>query len=267
VNSKRRQHDKRNDKRTTSWEPLAEWYAGWVGKNGSEHHRRLALPAVLELLQLRPGERLLDLGCGPAVLAPHVAEAGCHYTGVDLSERMVGYARKHHGRHGRFLVGDVSELHTLPGLRAAAFDAVVFLLSVQDMEPLHQVLEAAAWALRGGGRAVLLLTHPCFRVPRQSGWGWDEGRKLRYRRVDRYLTPLPVPLKPHPGGGGVSWSFHRPLSAYINGLAAVGLLLEQMEELVTYKQTQGSGAQARAEHAANQEFPLFLALRAVKVHD
>jgi hypothetical protein len=36
---------------------------------------------------------------------------------------------------------------------------------------------------------VLLLTHPCFRVPRQSGWGWDEQRKLQYRRVDRYLTP------------------------------------------------------------------------------
>jgi hypothetical protein len=44
---------------------------------------------------------------------------------------------------------------------------------------------SAAWALQPGGRLVLLLTHPCFRIPRQSNWDWDQGSRLRYRRVDR----------------------------------------------------------------------------------
>ena len=50
------------------------------------------------------------------------------------------------------------------------------------------------------------------------------GRRLRYRRVDRYLTRLAVPMKSY-GGGGATRSYHRPLGAYVNGLAACGLLV------------------------------------------
>ena len=64
------------------------------------------------------------------------------------------------------------------------------------------------------------MTHPCFRVPRQSGEGWDEQRKLLYRRVDRYLSPLAVPMKAYAGGRAATWSYHRPLEDYVNGLAA-----------------------------------------------
>ena len=51
-----------------SWDPVADWYTGWVGVEGSEHHRRLAIPALMELLAPAPGERILDVGCGPMVL-------------------------------------------------------------------------------------------------------------------------------------------------------------------------------------------------------
>ena len=116
-----------------------------------------------------------------------------------------------------------------------------------------------AWALKPASRVVMLMTHPAFRIPRQSGWGWDENRKLQYRRVDRYLTPLEVPLKPYPGGGGVSRSHHRPLSDYVNGMAACGYALDQMLELPTYKQKKGK--RFKAENLANREIPLFLGLR------
>jgi ubiquinone/menaquinone biosynthesis C-methylase UbiE len=153
----------------TSWDPVADWYDGWMGEGGSEHHRHLAIPAVLELLDPRPGEEILDVGAGQGVLAAPIAEAQASYTGVDLSERLLRRARKHHGRRGRFIRGDARCLAEVPGLREGGFDAVVFLLSIQNMDPLQPVLKSAAWALKGGGRLVMLLTHPCFRVPRQSG--------------------------------------------------------------------------------------------------
>src|SRR5205807_2443790 len=112
----------------------------------------------------------------------------------DASPRLIQITSRRHGARGRFLLGDARALAATPGLAGASFDGVVFMLSLQDMDPLDAVLASAAWALRPGGRLVLLLGHPAFRVPRQSGWGWDAGRKLRYRRVDRYLTPLPVPM-------------------------------------------------------------------------
>lgn len=203
----------------TSWEPVADWYAGRVGREGSRHHREMAVPALLELLEPGPGEAILDVGAGPGVLAPAISGAGARYTGVDASGKMVRYARRFHGQQGRFLQADARWLREVPELRQSRFDAVVFLLSIQDMQPLQVVLDAAAWALKPGGREVLLMTHPCFRVPRLSGWGWDEGRKIRYRRVDRYLSALSVPMKAYRRGDGrgATWSYHRPLEAYITG--------------------------------------------------
>jgi hypothetical protein len=68
----------------------------------------------------------------------------------------------------------------------------------------------------------------------------------------------------HPGQAqGTTVSFHRPLGDYINGLSACGFLVEQMQEIPTYK-VRNRGKDASAENAANREIPLFLALKARK---
>lgn len=243
---------------------MADWYTGWVGAVGSEHHRRLALPALLGLLRPARNEHVLDLGCGPGVLAPHVSRAGARYTGVDASRKLIAFARRHHGADGRFVVGDATALPGLPEIGEGSFDAAAFLLSIQDIDPLEDALASAAWALKPGGRIALLMTHPCFRVPRQSGWGWDGGRRLRYRRVDRYLTRLAVPMKAYAAGRGATRSYHRPLEAYVNGLAACGLLVDAVHEVPGYPAAAPRGPQAKAERASSAEIPLFLGLRAVK---
>lgn len=249
----------------TSWDPLAHWYDGWMGAGGSKYHRFLAVPAVLDLLLPQPGETILDVGAGQGVLAPFIAKAGARYVGVDASARLLHLARKHHGKHGVFVRGDARCLYTIPQLRQGMFDAVVFLLSIQDMDPLDAVIASTAWALQFGGRVVVLMTHPCFRVPRQSGWGWDAGRKLQFRRIDRYLTRLAVPMKAYPGReAGVTRSFHRPLHEYVNNLAEHGLLVDALQEIPSAirlpwrKRAQPSGA-------LQHEIPLFLALRAINV--
>jgi len=246
-----------------SWDPVAAWYTGWVGANGSNHHRQLAIPTLLGLLQPRRDERILDLGCGPGVLAADIARAGAHYTGIDASPRLLAFARRHHRARGEFLLGDVTRLRALPAIRSDSFHAVTFLLSIQDIEPLEAALESAAYALRGGGRIVLLMTHPCFRIPRQSGWGWDAGRRLRFRRVDRYLTRLDVPMKDYHAARGTTRSYHRPLEAYVNGLAAHGLLVDRIVEVPALP-VAPNGDTARAERLAMQEIPLFLGARAIK---
>lgn len=249
----------------TSWDAVAYWYDGWVGAGGSEHHREVAVPAIMELLASQPGERILDVGAGQGVLAPFVARTGAHYTGVDASPRLIRLAQQRHGKEGRFLVGDARNLSALSELHEEEFDGVTFLLSIQDMDPLDVVLHSAAWALKPGGRVVLLLTHPAFRIPRQSGWGWDERRKLHFRRVDSYLTPLAVPMKSLPGKTkSATRSFHRPLGAYINALADAGLLVEQMDEIPAHK-IDLPRTTVQVAHRARQEIPLFLGLRVRKL--
>ncbi len=252
-----------DNEKSSSWDPVADWYIGWVGKRGSKHHRRLAIPAVMDLLALEPGERVLDIGCGPGVLAPHVARTGAVYTGVDASARLVSFARTHHGNHGIFLLGDATQLSRVSALQPSSFDAAVFLLSIQDINPLEAALESAAWALGQGGRVVLLMTHPCFRVPWHSGWGWDGDRGLRYRRVERYRSYITAPMQEYSGPRrGATQSYHRPLEAYVNGLAAQGLLVDRLQEIPSFK-TEVTESRSEAEAHSNEEIPLFLGLRAV----
>lgn len=249
---------KQNKRLPSGWDSVAHWYQGWVGEHGSDHHQKLAIPAVLDLLNLQQGEQVLDVGAGHGVLAPYVAREGAVYTGVEVSPKLLRAARQLHGTHGRFLQGDARHLAQNRTLLPTSFDAVVFLLSIQDMNPLESVLRSAAWVLKPQGRIVILMTHPCFHIPRQSGWGYDESRRLQYRRIDHYLTPLSVPMKAYSGNqGGVTMSFHRPLGDYINGLAAQGLLVDSVREITTYKQ-----GRTKAEREANTEIPVFLALRA-----
>lgn len=247
----------------SSWDRVAGWYDSWVGDRGSRYHRALAIPAVLDLLAPQAGEEILDIGAGQGVLAPYVVESGARYTGVDASPRLIAAARRRHGRLARFVVGDARALQSVPGVHGSSYDAAVFLLSIQDMDPLKAVLASATWALRPSGRIVMLMTHPAFRQPRHSGWGYDEARKLQYRRIDAYLTPMAVPMKSL-GYGLPTRAFHRPISSYVNALAAVGFALDAMLELCDLPPDARPRRSKRASVQADAEIPLFLALRAFR---
>jgi ubiquinone/menaquinone biosynthesis C-methylase UbiE len=251
--------------RETSWERVATWYDGWVGDHGSAYHRQLAIPATLDLLRPQPGEEILDVGGGQGVLAPSLIEAGARVTVVDASAKLITAAKRRHGRlrDTRFLVGDARRLPAVSGLDPGTFDAAVILLAIQDMDPLEDVIRGLDWALAPVSRVVLLMTHPAFRQPRHSGWGFDEGRKLTYRRVDGYLGEMAVPMKSL-GGGLPTRSFHRPISAYVNTLGDAGFLTDAMLELPDLPPDRRPGKTARGDARANAEIPIFLGLRAVR---
>ena len=251
--------------RETSWERVAGWYDGWVGEHGSTYHRELAIPAVLELLQPGAHEAILDVGGGQGVMAPYLVEAGAEVTVVDASGQLIAAAQRRHGRlrGARFVVGDARRLPSVAALEAGSFDAATFLLSIQDMDPLDDVVRGMSWALKPTARAVLLMTHPAFRQPRHSGWGYDEGRKLTYRRVDGYLSEMAVPMKSL-GGGPPTRSFHRPIGAYVNALADAGFATDAMLELPDLAPEEKPGKRRPGDIRANAEIPIFLGLRAVR---
>lgn len=137
---------------------MADWYTGWVGAEGSAHHRDVAIPAVLELLTPAAAERVLDVGCGPGVLAPHVAQAVTLYAGVDASARLIDFVRLHHGRHGRFLRADATQADALRALEHY-FDALarsgLLVERVREI-PYDPDARAAARAERLANREIPL---------------------------------------------------------------------------------------------------------------
>ncbi|MGF1445142.1 MAG: class I SAM-dependent methyltransferase [Pikeienuella sp.] len=133
---------------TVSGAPGSEAPDAWSAAAYGRHARfvsDLGAP-VLELLDPRPGERILDLGCGDGALTARIAGSGALVTGVDTSAEMVAAAR---ARGVAAELGDGTALSF-----EAAFDAVFSNAAMHWMTEPDAVLRGVARALRPGGRLV-----------------------------------------------------------------------------------------------------------------
>jgi trans-aconitate methyltransferase len=101
---------------------------------------------VVELLAPRPGERILDLGCGDGVLSAKLAAMGCAVIGVDASEAQV-QATKKLGVEAQ--VVDAEQLTF-----EAEFDAVFSNAALHWMRKPDAVIDGVWRALRPGARFV-----------------------------------------------------------------------------------------------------------------
>ena len=101
---------------------------------------------VVELLEPRAGERILDLGCGDGALTEKLVAAGAEVVAVDASEEQVAAAR------ARGLDARVARGEALPF--AAEFDAVFSNAALHWMRDADAVLSSVHRALRPGGRFV-----------------------------------------------------------------------------------------------------------------
>lgn len=233
----------------TGWDEMHAWYAGWAGQ-GSNFHKHFAVPEVMKALSLTRGMRVIDLGCGMGALRDAVEKEGGVYVGVDKAPSMIREAKKRGGK-ARFYVSDVAKSGGVAIPEKEKFDRAVFMFSIQDIDNHREAIKNAAKLLKPGGLLALFMVHPAFRIPRQSGWGKDAGRKLTFRRVDRYRTEITIPLPQRTGGHDVtSFFYHRPLASYTDALFAAGFSLSGFVEV--YSSTKGAEA----------EFPHFLLLRA-----
>jgi SAM-dependent methyltransferase len=105
----------------------------------------LGMP-VVELLAPKPGERILDLGCGDGALTKKLAEMGALVVGVDASAEQIAAAQRL-GLDAR--VVDAEDLRLPP-----AFDAVFSNAALHWMKKPDAVIAGVARALKPGGRFV-----------------------------------------------------------------------------------------------------------------
>jgi trans-aconitate methyltransferase len=105
--------------------------------------------SLIELLAPRPGERIVDLGCGSGQLTTKIAESGADVTGIDRSEEMIAEARSNFPAL-RFNVADAANFMVDKPVDAVFSNAVLHWVKDAD-----GVAKSVARALHPGGRFVV----------------------------------------------------------------------------------------------------------------
>jgi len=102
--------------------------------------------SLIDLLQPKPGEAILDLGCGDGALTEKIAAAGCAVIGVDSSREFLEAAR------ARGLAVALMDGHRLALKRR--FDAAFSNAALHWMKRPEKVVEGGSFWLKPAGRFV-----------------------------------------------------------------------------------------------------------------
>ena len=107
---------------------------------------------VSEYVQPAPGEKVLDIGCGPGDILEDLPAVD--YLGFDINSKYVEAAQKRFGHRGRFFCGDVGL--TVIDKEAASFDLALATGVLHHLDDKHalSLFKLARRALKPGARLV-----------------------------------------------------------------------------------------------------------------
>ncbi len=234
------------------WEAHAGWWQAAFTEGADAEYVEQIVPLAAE--HLAGATDVLDVGTGEGQLARVAAGAAGarRVVGVDPSWGQLAEA----GRRAGGPLYMRAEAVALP-FPDGAFDAVLACLVFEHIEGVDGAIAEVGRVLRPGGRFLFFLNHPLLQTP-NSGWIDDHILEEQYWRIGPYLVE-DVSLEEVDKDVFLPF-VHRPLSRYVNAMAAAGLSITRMEEPAP-----PPGFLVRAEeYSAASTIPRLLFLRAEK---
>ena len=119
------------------------------------HFRRLMETSpALKWLDAKPGERILDIGCGDGTYDYRIRRRGAQVVGFDIARYKLRNATKYHARGGTVYLDANAE--KMP-VKTGSCDAVVSFCVFEHLLNDEAVLAESHRVLRSGGRVLLTL--------------------------------------------------------------------------------------------------------------
>lgn len=219
-----------------AWNASAAYWDEYMGE-GNDFVEVLIWPATLRLLNLQPGQRVLDLACGNGLYARKLAALGVHVVAVDFSAEMIRLAaeRGPSGAPIDYRTADLTDAAQLAALAQFPFDAVLCQMALFDIADIEPLMAAMPSLLRPGAPFLFSIMHPCFNSVHVAHVAEREDRdgdlvttyslKLRAYSTPSVQRGLAVPGQPQP-----HVYFHRPLGDILAAAFRHGLVLDAFEE-------------------------------------
>lgn len=141
---------------------VVDQFTRWAERFADEpiHAEADAMARLLAIAAVEPGDRVLDVACGPGIVACEIARGGAQVTGVDLTPAMIAQARARQASLGLanldWQVADATRLPFADG----AFDVVVTRYSFHHMPQPGRALAEMARVCAAGGRVVVVDATP-----------------------------------------------------------------------------------------------------------
>jgi SAM-dependent methyltransferase len=223
-----------NEENRMAWEANAEVWDAKMADQGNDFVNVLQWPVIQPLLNIRPGQKILDIACGNGLFSRRLAALSADVTAVDFSAELIRLAKTHACDGIHYRVMDVTDESTLLTLGNHVFDSALCNMALFDIADIRPIYHALPHLLKPGGCFVFSLAHPAFNnassVHVAEEWD-DAGIKRRYSvKVSRYMTPYHaegVALRDQPKP---QFYFERPLQYYLKLGFENGFVLDGFEE-------------------------------------
>ncbi len=228
-----------NEETRGAWNRNAAFWDERMGE-GNDFVEVLIWPATEQLLELRPGERILDIACGNGLSSRRLAAMGAEVVACDFAEEMIAHALERTAGHAgriRYLVLDATDEAALLALGEGQFDAAICNMALFDMAAIDPLARALARLLRPGGRFVFSVLHPCFNGPHTALVAEAEDREgdivtVYSVKVFDYISPTVTCAAAMRGQPKPQLVFHRPLQVLLGTYFAAGFVLDGLVEPV-----------------------------------
>jgi ubiquinone/menaquinone biosynthesis C-methylase UbiE len=211
---------------TELWDDHADWWQREFTDGVDPEYTEQIIPLAID--GLAGAARVLDIGTGEGQIARQLvaADPSRSVVGVDpIRSQVVEAKARDDGQRAFYARSEAAALPFADG----SFDGALACLVFEHIDQVDDAIAEVARVLRPGGRFVFLLNHPLLQTP---GSGWIDDQLIdppeQYWRVGPYLVENATVEEVQKG---VFIRFvHRPLSRYVNALAAAGLHIERMDE-------------------------------------
>jgi 2-polyprenyl-3-methyl-5-hydroxy-6-metoxy-1,4-benzoquinol methylase len=227
------------------WEQIAPFWDDYFGE-GNAFQRVLIGPTSERLLDLRPGELVLDVACGNGAFSRRMAQLGAQVVACDFSEQFIERAKQRSAEYAdriEYSVVDATDESQLLALGEGRFDAAVCSMAMMDMATIEPLTSALARLLKPGGRFVFSVMHPCFNNTAMKKVVEEEDRAGELVTVYSVKISGYMGMAPAEGLGIIGqpvsqYYFHRPLSMMFNTCFRAGFVMDALEEPVFGEETQ-----------------------------